>query len=366
MNIFALDNDPTICAKYHSNFHIAKMSEKYLVMLEGWMLENKNNYRFNLKKTTGLSVYNHKVNDWLDESPDNVIWFTSLILNVYKEYIVRFKKAHVLHDLMNRMMFEVLDYFQTNEITFNRDNHTEFPKIMPETYIAFESSVDCYRYYYVQSKKNFLNYSTEKPEFLSMSKYTTKVYGFEANSKLSKMVAKYKDRSITPEEKQTILSFIEREAKAQNLPIDFILYNRYEKRNDYYFKYSNKLEDTLFTSLVSHVFGDIPIYYGSSNKRVQKWRLQLTVSEYNNFNNIYEFHRAKLKDEYKKMMSSLAVAYISKQGIENRDDLDFDYTNEYDKKGNKIISKSDKDFDTWVAINLSNNMDKHQYLDGIE
>lgn len=101
MNVFVLDKNPILAAKYHNDKHCVKMiveSTQLLCNAHHTHSENKTElYRQTHK--------NHPANKWVTKSDSNYRWLWSLAINLCCEYTKRYKRTHkctsmILHRLI--------------------------------------------------------------------------------------------------------------------------------------------------------------------------------------------------------------------------------------------------------------------------
>lgn len=98
MNIFALDKDPALCARYHIDKHVVKMVIEYCQLLSNavWSVGIVAPY----KKTH----YNHPASKWARESNENYIWLWKLCNYLGQEYTYRYEKQHKSHLLLQEKL----------------------------------------------------------------------------------------------------------------------------------------------------------------------------------------------------------------------------------------------------------------------
>lgn len=133
MNIFALDNDPLIAAKYHADIHLNKMILESAQMLStaAAILINGGQQLPNLYKPTHI---NHPCNIWLRRSPHNVQWLTYLAIHLDFERKFRYKTSlshksiHVIWIAYTRL----LKHFKILEADAHSYLHTPFAEAVPD------------------------------------------------------------------------------------------------------------------------------------------------------------------------------------------------------------------------------------------
>ena len=157
MNIFYLDKNPEICAQYHCDPHVVKMSVEYAQILSAAhrLIDNNNNpilYK--------LTHKNHPSVIWARKSKENYEWLYSLFVELCKEYTYRYEKTH----LTEKKLKDVLKYAPKNIESLG---FTEMPQCMPDHCKITNNSIEAYKNYYKIEKLNMLKYTKrEKPNWI--------------------------------------------------------------------------------------------------------------------------------------------------------------------------------------------------------
>ena len=159
MNIFVLDKDPAKAAKLHVNKHVVKMILETAQMLCTAFEDAP------YKK----SHYNHPCSKWARASRSNYLWLISLGEELHNEYQFRYgaEKTH--------KSFAVILWCKSriDQISFPKLGLTDFAQAMPEEYKCVDA-VRAYRTYYLNDKKDLLNYTRrEKPSWVTNKKIWT-------------------------------------------------------------------------------------------------------------------------------------------------------------------------------------------------
>lgn len=161
MNIFYLDTDPSLAAKYHCDKHCVKMIQETALMLSTAHRElDDNSYadKYNLYKS---AYKNHPCSKWVRAVDSHYYWAYALFDNLLVEYEVRYKKQHKTSELLNSLL-----RFPTNIDTNTK--WTDPPQCMPEEYQG-DSTVDAYRLYYMKDKSRFAKWKfTETPPWYTI------------------------------------------------------------------------------------------------------------------------------------------------------------------------------------------------------
>lgn len=157
MNIFVLDADPKICARYHGNRHVTKMileSAQILstVIQHHWDIEPVNK----LYKPTH---YNHPCTLWA-RSCENFYWLIKLGVALGEEYTYRYGKIHKSVEVIENAS----EYINSKKLESTEPEY--FVMAMPDEYKS-DHVVQSYRSYYLGEKSHLLNYKNRtKPEWI--------------------------------------------------------------------------------------------------------------------------------------------------------------------------------------------------------
>ena len=140
MNIFFLDEDPWLAARYHHDKHVLKMIVETAQLLSGvhhrqclglsWMY-----------KPTHMS---HPCALWACESLENYRWLSDLGLALCAEYTHRYGRVHKTLDVLKGLAIKAPHWLP-------RGPRTEVPQAMPEIYRQADP-IAAYRNYYIGEK----------------------------------------------------------------------------------------------------------------------------------------------------------------------------------------------------------------------
>jgi hypothetical protein len=149
MNIFVLDLNPELAAKYHCDRHVIKM------ILETAQLLSTAHW-----KTGGTAPYkathaSHPCAKWARESIENYSWLCVLGLELCKEYTKRYGKVHKTQS--------VLEWLSTNVPNLPKKPLTPFAIAMTPDYVVEGDVVASYRNYYKGAKTSFATWKTQSP-----------------------------------------------------------------------------------------------------------------------------------------------------------------------------------------------------------
>lgn len=176
MNIFVLDENPKIAAKYHCDSHVKKMPVESCQMLVAGIYhinnivsrkqridpKNKNIIQsifidYPLSQNTiekyndyapGLSFINHPCSIWVRESSDNFRWLIDLGKSLCIQHIDVFGSAIIC----DSQICWIEDWLEDNRKLFHNTELTPFAQAMPDKYHDI-NAVKAYRNYYLGEKQ---------------------------------------------------------------------------------------------------------------------------------------------------------------------------------------------------------------------
>ena len=146
MNIFVLDEDPVVAAKYACDKHVVKMILESAQMLCSVYPEGTAPYK--------RSFYNHPCTKWVRASTQNYDWLINHAMALCFEYTRRYDKVHKSQ--------QVIEWCNNNKPELPIGILTEHPICMPD-YCKTTSVVESYRQYYIKEKSYFATWKTETP-----------------------------------------------------------------------------------------------------------------------------------------------------------------------------------------------------------
>jgi hypothetical protein len=164
MNIFILDENPSIAAQLHCNKHVVKMITETVQMLSTcWkVLDNSQNENPILYKITHV---NHPCNVWLRNSSANVKWTLELLESLIAEYDFRYNKpdkfqnARTIHKYCSEHLLDIVHLFPKNDLT-------PFAQALPDQY-KNSNAVIAYQSYYKGDKAEIATWTSRNiPEFM--------------------------------------------------------------------------------------------------------------------------------------------------------------------------------------------------------
>jgi hypothetical protein len=141
MNIFFLDENPSLSAQYHCDKHVVKM-----ILETSQLLCSVHHVCGEVEPPYKLAHKNHPCSVWTRSSLTNYIYLCELGLELSKEYTYRYGKFHKSTDVIRWCL---LNLPPIKDIGF-----TKPPLAMPDEY-KVDDYVLSYRNYYIGAKSGF-------------------------------------------------------------------------------------------------------------------------------------------------------------------------------------------------------------------
>lgn len=182
MNIFVLDIDPELCARYHCDRHLVKMIVEHCQILGSIAYTNRG---INRKKDItpefiskhfqgfprknadgfphpyGIGYKNHPCTQWARSSVKNYKWLCELTLEMCKEYTRRYGRKHLCEDICQW-------YYSNMPDTIPMLPMTPFAQAMPDD-CKNPDAVVAYRNYYKKHKARFAKWAhSETPSWFNV------------------------------------------------------------------------------------------------------------------------------------------------------------------------------------------------------
>jgi len=158
MNIFVLDRDPDIAAKYHCDKHVNKMIIESCQLLSTAIRQHyDDDFLYNFTRPwEAMQNYNPngRFVQWLLESKENMSWLSRLAGRLCVEFVHRNGKSHGVAPRL---------------VGVNRVPLRSFPDVpmTPFRYAVstpiFDDPVLTYRYYYVHHKRHIKIWAQSEP-----------------------------------------------------------------------------------------------------------------------------------------------------------------------------------------------------------
>jgi hypothetical protein len=175
MNIFVLDENPILAAKYHCDKHVTKMTTESLQMMASvhWHslgihkkkdLDYSKWQNFPREIPYGIGFANHPCTKWVRESSENWDWHASLLSALLEEHRLRWGKIPLAK--------EKLEWFKNNKPTLPKIGRTPFVLAMPEE-LKTKDPVHSYRMFYAGWKLYFAKWKSETPAWWEKYKLLT-------------------------------------------------------------------------------------------------------------------------------------------------------------------------------------------------
>lgn len=161
MNIFVLDENPVLSAKWHCDKHVVKMILEYAqIMSTVWhdalsargqeaMLKSGMIYKPTHRK--------HPCTLWAGDNSDNYHWLSQQAYALCAEYTVRYGKVH-----KSQAVIEALRYPPESLRVKPVHYRMQFVQCMPEEYRC-QDPVQAYRNFYNKAKARFATWKAHRP-----------------------------------------------------------------------------------------------------------------------------------------------------------------------------------------------------------
>ena len=152
MNIFFLDENPTLSAQYHVDKHVVKMILETAQLL---CSVHHTTDQVTDQVPYKLSHKNHPCAVWARQSLSNYLYLCELGLELGKEYTYRYGKRH--------KSIDVIEWCIVNKPNIPDIDFTQPAMAMPDEYKT-DSVVESYRNYYMGAKISLASWKNrEKP-----------------------------------------------------------------------------------------------------------------------------------------------------------------------------------------------------------
>lgn len=155
MNLFYLDQDPTLNAQYHVDKHQKMILEAMQLICTTFQLQGID---APYKKTH----QNHPSAIWTRNSSDNLEWTIEYVVKLTEEFVFRseHKKPH-----KSSLLLEFVNS-RKRYLVFPEQGFTKFALAMPDEY-KVEDPIESYRNYYAWGKLHLHKWTKrEAPEWL--------------------------------------------------------------------------------------------------------------------------------------------------------------------------------------------------------
>lgn len=157
MNIFALDVNPSLAAKYHNNRHCVKMilESAQILCTVCHLTYDKDATKYIPYKPTHTK---HPSVMWVAESLDNWIWLRTLMVELNSEYKFRYDKTnnHKSYDLTVNLPIPNLPKIGLTPFKLAMPDDV---KVIFSCVDAIENSILNYRKYYIEKKQHLAKWT---------------------------------------------------------------------------------------------------------------------------------------------------------------------------------------------------------------
>ena len=156
MNIFHLDKNPKLCAKYHCDKHVVKM-----ILETGQMLCTAYQRHYGLKDDLYKPAYpHHPMTKWVGDSGGNFSFTIKLFDSLLDEYTHRYNKIHKTSRINLLLNSKYINWHNM------KGKFTTPPLCMPDEY-KLDDYIESYKNYYIGEKMYFAKYNySETPHWL--------------------------------------------------------------------------------------------------------------------------------------------------------------------------------------------------------
>jgi hypothetical protein len=159
MNLFILDADPKMSAKYHTDRHIVKMPTETAQMVS-FIYHDKELWNKQLPDfIMGFSKthYKHPCSIWMRESLSNFKYACQLGLELYNEYQYRYQKPD-----KHQRAKQIFSFALGNLPQIADKGLTPFALAMDKIFINFSCPIENYREYYRNGKSHLHNWKNRE------------------------------------------------------------------------------------------------------------------------------------------------------------------------------------------------------------
>ena len=174
MNIFYIDENPELAARYHGDKHVVKMvlETAQLLSTAHHVLDGDENHFCQKASDGGLyrpSHVNHPSSTWVRQLADNYLWTWELLVFLCFEFEFRRQgKKHKTSQLIQPLQQLPQNIETANSSAGNHQHTTVPPLVMPEEFHKSDP-VESYRdYYFFKWQEGVVSYEwgREMPEWL--------------------------------------------------------------------------------------------------------------------------------------------------------------------------------------------------------
>lgn len=148
MNIFVLDQDPALCARYHNDRHVSRMilDCAQLLSTAHLMLDGRRVAEKRVPIVERPHFVNHPCARWVRQCRANYFWTVQLMVSLGAQYAMRTGKINELDKFSEK-------YMAAWPYNITLDEQTEFACVVP-VQCERRTVVDSYRAYYFEEKQD--------------------------------------------------------------------------------------------------------------------------------------------------------------------------------------------------------------------
>ena len=150
MNIFVLDEDPSVAAQMACDKHVIKM------ILETAQMLCTVAHHLGVSAPYVATHKRHPCNLWVGASKENWDWLVEHGIALCAEYTKRYGRVHKSQ--------QVIEYCSQLDLNFPQQDRTPFAQAMPPQY-KDPCAVMAYRAYYHGEKARFATWKTQPPKW---------------------------------------------------------------------------------------------------------------------------------------------------------------------------------------------------------
>ncbi|SFC37261.1 hypothetical protein SAMN05444422_107250 [Halobiforma haloterrestris] len=157
MNVFWLDEEPRLAARYHCDQHVNKM----LLEAAQVLCTAAREHGYDPEFLYGSTHVGHPVTRWAAESRANWLRLREHAAALNAEFVERYGKDD------DHASWRVIERIEPDEIEFPAEEPTPRPQAMPDEYKRPGDPVAAYRAYYAGEKAEWAEWNyTEEPPWL--------------------------------------------------------------------------------------------------------------------------------------------------------------------------------------------------------
>jgi hypothetical protein len=167
MNIFVVDEDPTVSAQSLCDKHVNKMAVESVQMLVSALRRHgatDSDVPLTTKGTPHRGGYaNHPSTVWAGETSENFTWLFDHAVSLCEEFDFRFNKEHACLKQLDKIVASV-DFIPTGRLTdIALCVGDDFHERLGFKHAPLSQSIDIYREFYIIDKAEFAKWEKGRP-----------------------------------------------------------------------------------------------------------------------------------------------------------------------------------------------------------